>query len=84
MAYEYLKVGVANAYWNKNGTRILKYVLEMSHKGLNEQKISKIISCRPYFRRILIAEGKPPVDGKNGKVKLTSMVLKLVLFGLVI
>lgn len=39
MAYEYLKVGVTNAYWNKNRTRILKYVLEMSHKGLNEQKI---------------------------------------------
>lgn len=38
--------------------------------GLNEQKLSKIIGCRPYFRRILIAEGKPPVDGKNGKVKL--------------
>lgn len=36
---KYLKIGTANAYWNSNGTRILKYVLEMSHSGLNEHKV---------------------------------------------
>lgn len=39
MAQEYLKVGTAKRCWNNNGTRILKYVLEMSHEGLNEHKI---------------------------------------------
>lgn len=39
MAHKYLKVGTANACWNSARTRILKYVLEMSHEGLNEHKI---------------------------------------------
>lgn len=32
-------VGIVEAHWNKNGTRILKYVVEMDHFGLDEHKV---------------------------------------------
>ncbi len=39
MSYKHLNIGQAEACWNKNYTRVLKYTLEMSHQGLNEHKI---------------------------------------------
>lgn len=34
-----LNIGKAQAYWNVSSTRVLKYVVEISHKGLNEHKL---------------------------------------------
>jgi hypothetical protein len=34
-----IKVGSKQTCYNVNGTRVLKYVVEMSHAGLNEHKI---------------------------------------------
>lgn len=39
MQEELLEIGTAQAHWNVSGTRILKYSLEMYHKGLNEHKV---------------------------------------------
>lgn len=39
MGNELLQVGRAQASWNVSGTRILKYSIEMYHKGLNEHKL---------------------------------------------
>ena len=39
MANNLLQVGQAQASWNVAGTRILKYTVEMFHKGLNEHKV---------------------------------------------
>ncbi|MBI5213760.1 MAG: restriction endonuclease [Nitrospirae bacterium] len=36
---DHLQVGQAQAYWNVSGTRVLKYTVEMFHKGLNEHKL---------------------------------------------
>ena len=34
-----IKIGEAQAHWNVSGTRILKYTVEMYHKGLKEHKL---------------------------------------------
>lgn len=34
-----LSIGKAQACWNVAGTRVLKYVVEISHRGLNEHKV---------------------------------------------
>jgi len=39
MSNSMLEVGKAQASWNVSGTRILKYSVEMYHKGLNEHKV---------------------------------------------
>jgi len=39
MANNLLQVGQAQESWNVTGTRILKYTVEMFHKGLNEHKV---------------------------------------------
>jgi len=39
MASNLLQVGQAQASWNVAGTRVLKYTVEMFHKGLNEHKV---------------------------------------------
>jgi len=39
MANNLLQVGQAQVSWNVAGTRILKYTVEMFHKGLNEHKV---------------------------------------------
>jgi len=39
MNKEPIQIGKAQACWNVSGTKILKYTLEMYHKGLNEHKI---------------------------------------------
>lgn len=39
MSNNQIQIGQAQAYWNVSGTRILKYTLEMYHKGLNEHKL---------------------------------------------
>ena len=38
-AEELFQIGDAQAHWNSAGTRILKYSIEMSHKGLKEHKL---------------------------------------------
>ena len=39
MTDELIEVGQAQTNWNAAGTRILKYSVEMYHKGLNEHKV---------------------------------------------
>jgi restriction system protein len=39
MSEDQIEVGRTQAYYNVSGTRILKYFVEMRHKGLNEHKI---------------------------------------------
>jgi len=39
MSKDQIQIGQAQAYWNVSGTRILKYTVEMYHKGLNEHKL---------------------------------------------
>lgn len=39
MSNNQIQIGQAQAYWNVSGTRILKYTVEMYHKGLNEHKL---------------------------------------------
>jgi len=39
MSSNLLEVGRAQANWNVSGTRVLKYTVEMSHRGLNEHKV---------------------------------------------
>ncbi|MGO8716608.1 MAG: restriction endonuclease [Smithella sp.] len=39
MSNNQIQSGQAQAYWNVSGTRILKYTVEMYHKGLNEHKL---------------------------------------------
>ncbi len=39
MSDDLIEVGQAQANWNVYGTRILKYTVEMFHKGLNEHKL---------------------------------------------
>lgn len=39
MDKELIQLGKAQACWNVSGTRILRYSLEMFHKGLNEHKL---------------------------------------------
>ncbi len=39
MADNLIKIGQAQAKWNTARTRILKYSVEMSHKGLKEHKV---------------------------------------------
>ncbi|MFA6009260.1 MAG: hypothetical protein WC799_04690 [Desulfobacteraceae bacterium] len=39
MNAEQIQVGQAQAYRNVSGTRVLKYTVEMFHKGLNEHKL---------------------------------------------
>jgi len=39
MSNDEIQIGKVQAYWNVSGTRILKYTLEMYHKGLNEHKL---------------------------------------------
>jgi restriction system protein len=34
-----IEIGKAQAYWNVANTRILKYIVEVYHKGLNEHKV---------------------------------------------
>ncbi len=37
--HDQIQVGQAQAYRNVSGTRVLKYTVEMFHKGLNEHKL---------------------------------------------
>ena len=39
MANEQIRIGRAQAYRNVSGTRILRYTVEIYHKGLNEHKL---------------------------------------------
>lgn len=39
MNNDLIQVGQAQAYRNVSGTRVLKYTVEMFHKGLNEHKL---------------------------------------------
>ena len=39
MNNDQIQVGQAQDYWNVSGTRVLKYTVEMFHKGLNEHKL---------------------------------------------
>jgi len=39
MNQDQIQIGQAQAYWNVSATRILKYTVEMYHKGLNEHKL---------------------------------------------
>jgi restriction system protein len=39
MSDNLLQIGKAVANWNASGTKILKYTLEMSHRGLKEHKV---------------------------------------------
>ncbi len=39
MANDLLQIGEAQAYWNVSRTKVLKYTVEMFHKGLNDHKI---------------------------------------------
>jgi restriction system protein len=39
MSQDQLKVGEAQACWNVSRTRIIRYTVEMYHKGLNEHKV---------------------------------------------
>ncbi len=39
MTDDMIQLGQAQAHWNAPGTRILKYSVEMYHKGLNEHKL---------------------------------------------
>lgn len=39
MTNKLIEIGTTQAHYNVSGTRILKYSLELSHKGLNEHKV---------------------------------------------
>ena len=39
MSNNQIQTSQAQAYWNVSGTRILKYTVEIYHKGLNEHKL---------------------------------------------
>jgi len=54
-----IQIGQAQAYYNVSGTRILKYAVEIYHKGLNEHKI---ISAPEFY----ILEKKPIYKLRNG------------------
>ncbi|MFH1993716.1 MAG: restriction endonuclease, partial [Pseudomonadota bacterium] len=39
MSKDQIRTGLAQEHWNVSGTRLLKYTVEMYHKGLKEHKL---------------------------------------------
>lgn len=64
-----LKIGRAEAYWNAAGTRILKFTVEMYHKGLNEHKL---ISAPDEE----ILENKANIQANKWQIKWTKLEAK--------
>ncbi|MCP6727521.1 MAG: restriction endonuclease [Patescibacteria group bacterium] len=66
---EELEIGKARAYYNTAGTRILKYQLEMVHKGLNEYKV---ISAPELY----MLENKVQIQADKWNTKWQSLLEK--------